>query len=60
MAYMKKAGYHKPSMLVDIENGRRTEIDFINGKFVQYGKQAGIETPFNQTMRALVKALEPK
>ena len=60
MAYMKKAGNHKPSMLVDIENGRRTEIDFINGKFVQYGEQAGIETPYNRTLRALVKALEPK
>ena len=60
MEYMKKAGHHKPSMLIDIENGRRTEIDFINGKFVHYGKQAGIETPYNQTLRALVKALEPK
>ena len=60
MAYMTKAGHHKPSMLVDIENGRRTEIDFINGKFVEYGIQAGVETPYNITMRALVKALEPK
>lgn len=60
MEYMKKAGHHKPSMLVDIENGRRTEIDYINGKFVDYGIQAGIETPYNTTLRALVKALEPK
>jgi len=60
LEYLKKAGDHKPSMLVDIEKGRRTEIDFMNGKFVEYGKQAGIETPYNQTFRALVKALEPK
>ena len=60
LEYMKKAGHHKPSMLVDIENGRRTEIDFINGKFVDYGIQAGVETPYNTTLRALVKALEPK
>jgi len=60
MEYMKKAGHHKPSMLMDIEKGRRTEIDFINGMFVKYGTQAGIETPYNQTLRALVKALEPK
>lgn len=58
--YMKKAKDHKPSMLMDIEKGRRTEIDYINGKFVEYGKQAGIETPYNNTLRALVKALEPK
>jgi 2-dehydropantoate 2-reductase len=58
--YMKKAGDHKPSMLVDIEMKRRTEIDFMNGKFVEYGERAGIATPYNETLRALVKALEPK
>ncbi|MCP4297203.1 MAG: ketopantoate reductase family protein, partial [Proteobacteria bacterium] len=60
MDYMKKAGNHKPSMLVDIENSRRTEINFINGKFVEYGIQAGIETPFNLMIKSLVKALENK
>ena len=58
--YMGKAGDHKPSMLIDIENKRRTEIDFMNGKFTEYGRQAGMETPYNKTLRALVKALEPK
>jgi 2-dehydropantoate 2-reductase len=58
--YMEKAGDHKPSMLIDIENRRRTEIDFMNGKFVEYGRQAGMETPYNKTLRTLVKALEPK
>jgi 2-dehydropantoate 2-reductase len=58
--YMKMAGEHKPSMLIDIEMKRRTEIDFMNGKFVEYGEQAGIETPYNRTLRSLVKALEPK
>jgi 2-dehydropantoate 2-reductase len=58
--YMRKAGDHKPSMLIDIENKRRTEIDFMNGKIVEYGRQAGVEAPYNRTLRALVKALEPK
>jgi 2-dehydropantoate 2-reductase len=58
--YMSKAGDHKPSMLMDIESNRPTEVDFINGKFVAYGKQAGIETPYNMTLRALVKGLESK
>ncbi|MFZ0613290.1 MAG: 2-dehydropantoate 2-reductase [Desulfobacterales bacterium] len=58
--YMGKAGAHKPSMLMDIEAGRRTEVDFINGKFVDYGRQAGVETPFNTTLLALVKGLESK
>lgn len=58
MGYMGNAGNHKPSMLMDIENRRRTEIDFINGKFVEYGHRAGIETPYNTTLRSLVKGLE--
>jgi len=56
--YMRKAGDHKPSMLMDIEAARRTEVDFINGKFVEYGQRAGVDTPFNRTMLALVKGLE--
>ncbi|NIQ39867.1 MAG: 2-dehydropantoate 2-reductase [Proteobacteria bacterium] len=60
MAYMKHAGDHKPSMLIDIEKKRRTEVDYINGKIIDYGERAGLETPYNRTMRALVKALEPK
>jgi len=58
--YMRNAGDHKPSMLMDIENKRITEIDFINGKFVEYGEQAGIETPYNITLRSLVKGLESR
>jgi 2-dehydropantoate 2-reductase len=60
MAYMGNAGDHKPSMLMDIEYKRRTEVDAINGKFIEYGAQAGIETPYNNTLRALVKGLESR
>jgi 2-dehydropantoate 2-reductase len=60
MEYMRNAGDHKPSMLMDIEANRRTEIDFINGKFVEYGNRTGTRTPYNQTLSALVKGLESK
>ena len=60
MAYMGSAGDHKPSMLMDIEANRRTEIDYMNGKFVKYGERAGVPTPFNQTLWSLVKGLETK
>jgi 2-dehydropantoate 2-reductase len=45
-------------MLMDIEASRRTEIDFINGKFVEYGQRVGMDTPFNKTLLSLVKGLE--
>jgi 2-dehydropantoate 2-reductase len=43
---------------MDIEAGRRTEVDYINGKFVEYGLRAGLDTPFNKTLMSLVKGLE--
>ncbi len=56
--YMKNAGNHKTSMLMDFENKRRTEVDFMNGKFMEYGRRAGIETPYNDTIFSLVKGVE--
>ncbi len=58
--YIKNAGNMKPSMLQDIEAGRRTEIDYINGKIVEYGTQVGVPTPYNSMIRGLVKAIEAK
>jgi 2-dehydropantoate 2-reductase len=49
---------HKSSMLVDIEMGRQTEIDYMNGAVVKYGKQCGVPTPINSTLVAAIKALE--
>ena len=56
--YIKDAGHHKPSMLQDIEAKRQTEIDYINGKIIEYGERAGVPTPYNTTLRSLVKAIE--
>jgi 2-dehydropantoate 2-reductase len=56
--YLTRAGNHKPSMLLDREAGRRTEIDFINGKVIEYGRMCGLPTPYNETLVALVKSAE--
>jgi 2-dehydropantoate 2-reductase len=56
--YLDRAGTHKPSMLLDVQAGRRTEVDFINGKVVEYGSVVGVPTPHNETLLALVKAAE--
>jgi len=51
---------NKNSMLQDIEKGKKTEIDFINGAIVKYGKKVGIKCPINMTLVALVKGLEKR
>lgn len=47
---------HRSSMLQDVEAGRRTEIDYLNGAVVRLGKTHGIATPFNEVISELVKA----
>jgi 2-dehydropantoate 2-reductase len=42
----------------DIERGKLTEIDSLNGYVVRRGGETGIPTPVNQTLHALVKLLE--
>jgi 2-dehydropantoate 2-reductase len=56
--YLEKGGEHKPSMLVDVENGRRTEVDFLSGAIVRYGERYGVETSVNMVLTGLLKALE--
>jgi len=42
----------------DIERGKRTEIDSLNGAVAQRGSELGVATPVNQALHALVKLLE--
>ncbi|MGE5417710.1 MAG: ketopantoate reductase family protein [Acidobacteriota bacterium] len=49
---------HHPSMLQDIQRGRRTEIDALNGAVCRLGKKYGVPTPVNETITRLVKAKE--
>ena len=56
--YLKKAGYHKPSMLQDVERGALTEIDWINGKIVEYAHAHDLKAPYNFAITMLVKGLE--
>ncbi len=58
VAYLAKVGVHKDSMCHDIAARRRTEIDFLGGKVVEYARQKGIPTPHYVTMTNLVRALE--
>ena len=51
---------HYPSMLRDVEKGRRTEIDALNGAICQLGAEKQIETPVNQTITRLLRAKEQR
>jgi 2-dehydropantoate 2-reductase len=56
--HCRDVGPSKPSMLQDIERGRPTEIDAINGAIVRDGARLGVPTPLNQALLLLVKAHE--
>jgi 2-dehydropantoate 2-reductase len=49
---------HKASMLQDVEARRDTEIDYLNGGIVRFGREQGVPTPLNEAITALVKGLE--
>jgi 2-dehydropantoate 2-reductase len=49
---------HQSSMLQDLERGKRTEIDALNGKIWSYGRGLGLVTPFNETLTRLIRAKE--
>lgn len=46
------------STLQDVEAGRRTEIDALNGAVVERGQRHGVATPVNRTIAGLVRAWE--
>jgi 2-dehydropantoate 2-reductase len=49
---------HKPSMLQDVEAGRETEVDFLNGAIVAFGERYGVDAPLNRALTALIKGVE--
>ena len=42
----------------DLERGKRTEVDALNGYIVRRGAEFGVPTPVNHTLFTLVKLLE--
>ena len=54
----QRSEQQRPSMGQDMQKGRRTEIDFINGVIVEKGREAGIATPTHEKLIAAVKKVE--
>lgn len=57
MLVLEKTAKNRTSMLQDVENGRRTEIDAIVGTLVEAGRKNGVSLPRLETVYALVKSL---
>ncbi len=49
---------NRSSMLQDLEKGKRTEVEFINGAIVKKGEELGIDCPVNRTILNLVRGVE--
>jgi 2-dehydropantoate 2-reductase len=58
LATLGNAGTGKPSMLQDVEAGRKTEIEVVSGAVIRAAAQAGIDAPLNRALFALVAGLE--
>jgi len=48
----------RSSTLRFVEQGRKTEVDYLNGYIVEKGKLNGIDTPFNAAVVDMIKEIE--
>lgn len=52
--------HHRSSMLQDLENGRPTEIEAINGYLWRRGTELGVDTPVNAVLTRLIRLVESR
>ena len=50
--------HHRPSMLQDLEGGKRTEIEALTGYVSRMGREFGIATPICDTLSSLIRFRE--
>ena len=55
---IRKHALLKASMLQDIEKGKKTEVDAINGAIAAYGRKIGCPTPYNEKVTAIIHRIE--
>ncbi len=51
---------HWPSMWQDLQAGRRTEIEALNGTICGYGRETGVTTPYNEAVSRMIRFLEDR
>ena len=58
VAVARATATNRSSMLQDLQRGRRTEVEAINGAVVARGQARGVPTPVNEALTLLVKEME--
>ena len=53
-----RARFNRPSMMQHVEQGRRTEIDALNGALVREAAALGMAVPYNDAIARAIKGLE--
>jgi 2-dehydropantoate 2-reductase len=54
----RRTATNHSSMLQDLEAGRRTELEALNGAICREGARLGVETPVNRALYAMMSAAE--
>ncbi len=54
----EKTSNNLNSMLQDVLKNKITEIDFMNGKIIQFAEELNCNVPFNKIITSLIKGLE--
>jgi (R)-2-hydroxyacyl-CoA dehydratese activating ATPase len=60
MRYLNNGGDHFPSLALDLINNKQTEIEYFNGKIVEYGRKHYVRTSLNLSFTNMVKAMTNK
>ena len=55
---IKKHALIRASMLQDIEKGKKTEVDSINGVVCEFGRRYGVPTPVNDKVVEIIHGIE--
>ncbi len=55
---IRKHAKLKASMLQDIEHGKKTEVDAINGSVCAFGRKLGVKTPMNDAVVSIIHRIE--
>ena len=56
----RQSAENRCSMLQDLDAGRTTEIDYLNGAIVRLAQRHGIPAPANRAATALIKQVTPR